>query len=65
MNTALLRTTGFWLNLIATLAGLLLASGVVLSGSGVETVIGYLVSVIGVLGGHSMQLNAAATPPAA
>jgi hypothetical protein len=66
-NVAILKTPGFWVNLVASILGLLMASGIVLSGSTLDQILGGIVSVVGILGGHTLAAPAApaSTPPAA
>lgn len=62
MNWTVLRSFGFIVDLIATVAGLLVAQGAVLSGSTADHVIGWILAVAGAVGGH--QLTAGKSEPA-
>lgn len=62
MNTSILKSPAFWLTAITTICGLLMTSGLVLSGSTVDHVIGWILALAGVVGGHSAV--APALPPA-
>ena len=68
MSTKPLKTLAFWISLISALAGLLVAQGVVLHGSTVDVIAGYLVTILGIFGGHSVAGapadQTAATSPA-
>ena len=68
MSTKPLKTIAFWISLISALAGLLVAQGVVLHGSTLDVVAGYLVTILGIFGGHTAaaaQATSPAPPPAA
>ena len=65
MNTAVLKSPGFWIALIAALAGLLINQGVILSGSTLDTVLSYVLTLAGVLTGHMVSMPAAPAAPAA
>lgn len=62
MNLSVLKTTAFWLTAIPVIAGLMLSSNLVLSGSSADHLIGWILSLAGVLGGH--QIAAKTDAPA-
>ena len=65
MNLSVLRTKAFWLTVIPTLAGLALTTGLVLDGTVVDTVLGWALAILGVLGGHALAApKPAELPPA-
>jgi len=64
MNTAILKSPAFWITAITSIIGLLAAQGVVLSGSAVDHVFGWVLALAGVIGGHSAVTPAIAAPPA-
>lgn len=61
MNLSILKTAGFWVTALPTLVALLVTSGVVLNGS-IEAQIGaWLLAILGMVTGHTVQA-APATP---
>lgn len=58
MNLTVLKSTGFWVSAVTVIAGLLISSGLVLEGTTVDMVIGWVLSIVGVIGGHKL-----AAPP--
>ncbi len=54
MNLSVLKTLKFWLTAVPTLIGLALTTGLVLDGSQTQTVLGWVLAVAGVLGGHAL-----------
>lgn len=64
MNFSVLKTTSFWITAIPVIAGLMLSSGLVLSGTTVDHVIGWILSLAGVIGGHQLAQPAPAAPAA-
>ena len=64
MNTAVFKSLAFWLSAVPVLIGLLVTQGVVLSGSTLDHVLGTLLAIIGVVGGHQVAAGPA-VPPAA
>jgi hypothetical protein len=65
MNLSVLKTLGFWVAAIPVVAGLLIAQGVVLDGSTVDQIIGWVLALGGVLGGQKLVTPAPTEPPAA
>ncbi len=65
MNLTVLKSTGFWITLVTTLVGLFISSGVVLSGSTIDQVLGYILALGGALGGHHVAATGASADPAA
>lgn len=63
MNLSVLKTTAFWISAVTVITGLMISSGLVLDGSVGETVIGWIVAIAGVFGGH--KLAAPKVDPAA
>jgi hypothetical protein len=64
MNLTILKSPGLWIGLITAVVGLLVSQGVILSGSSVDMVIGYVVAILGAIGGHHVAALPAATPAA-
>jgi hypothetical protein len=64
MNLSVLKTTGFWVTAVTVIAGLMISSGLVLDGSKVDMIIGWIMSIAGVLGGHQLAAPKAAEPTA-
>lgn len=62
MNLSVLKTKAFWLSAVAVIGGLMLSSGLVLDGSMLDKALGWILSIVGILGGH--QLAAPPAPPA-
>lgn len=58
MNTQILKSTGFWVTVVTTVVGLLVTQGVVLSGSSLDSVLGWVMSLAGVVGGHHIAATA-------
>jgi hypothetical protein len=65
MNLSVLKTLGFWAAAIPVIAGLLISSGLVLDGSTVDQVIGWILALGGVIGGQKLAAPAPVEPPAA
>ena len=63
MNLTVLKSPAFWITAIGAIVGLLISSGVVLSGSTVDHVLAYVIALVGALGGHTLAPGP--TPPAA
>jgi hypothetical protein len=53
MNSAILKSPAFWLTAITTICGLLMSQGLVLSGSTLDHIVGWILALAGVVGGHS------------
>ena len=64
MNLSVLKTPGAWISILSALLGLLVTNGVVLSGSTVDTVVGWVLALGGTLTGHVIASAAPATPAA-
>jgi hypothetical protein len=58
INVNVLKSAGFWVTVIGAILGLLVSQGVVLSGTTLDQVIGYVVTLLGAYGGHSMVTSA-------
>lgn len=58
MNTSVLKSFGFWISVLTAIAGLLVSQGVILSGSTVDMIVGWVVTLIGTLGGHHVAAKA-------
>lgn len=69
MNLSVLKSLAFWVTVVPVLVGLLVSQGVILSGSSIDHIGAVIVSILGVLGGHSLAAPTAAgsstTPPSA
>jgi hypothetical protein len=52
------KTTEFWLSLIATVCGILMASGAIVPGSQIAQIIGGVMSVLAVLGYQAGRTSA-------
>ncbi len=67
MNLSILKTSGFWLTAIPTLLALLVTSGVVLNGSLEAQIGGWILAILGIVTGHTVQAapGGVAAPPAA
>lgn len=65
MNLSVLKSLGFWATAIPVIAGLMISSGLVLDGSSVDQGIGWVLSILGVLGGHKLQAAPKTELPAA
>lgn len=63
MNWEVLKSLGFITSLITAIAGLLVTQGAVLSGTTIDHVIGWIVALLGAVGGH--HLAAGPTEPKA
>jgi hypothetical protein len=61
MNWTILKSAGFITSFITAVSGLLVAQGVVLSGSTVDHVLGYVVAILGAVGGHHLAASVAAS----
>jgi len=61
MNTASVKTIGFWMNMVLTIVGLLLANGIIVSGQAYQAA-GWITTILTALGFH--MLNTGSTPPA-
>lgn len=64
MNLSVLKTLGFWVAAIPVIAGLMISSGLVLDGSTVDQIIGWVLALGGVIGGQKL-VTAPTEPPAA
>lgn len=64
MNLSVLKTLRFWLTAIPTLVGLALTSGLVLHGTTVDQVVGWVLAIVGILGGHSLPAPTTDQPQA-
>jgi len=64
MNTSIFKTLAFWLSAIPVLIGLLMAQGAVLSGSTVDHILGTVMAILGVIGGHNVAAGPTTPPPA-
>lgn len=71
MNKQVLKSPGFWIAMISAIVGQLLTSGVVLAGTAPYQVLGFVLTLAGVLTGHQVTQMAgapavpvASTPPA-
>jgi hypothetical protein len=63
MNLSILKTAGFWITAIPTLLALATTSGIVLNGS-IEAQVGaWILAILGMVTGHTVQ--AAPAAPAA
>lgn len=54
MNLSVLKSKGFWVSAVSVVAGLMISTGLVLDGSSVDTAIGWILSIVGVFGGHKL-----------
>lgn len=59
MNLTVLKSLGFIMSLITTIAGLLTSQGVILSGSTADHVVGWIVAIIGAVVGHQVTHSSA------
>ena len=57
------KTTEFWLSTVATLAGIVLASGAVADGSQAAQIVGGIVAVLATLGYTGARAKAKQQPP--
>lgn len=66
MNTAILKSPGFWISALSAIVALLVAKGVILSGSTIDQVLSFVVALAGQLVGHTVgsSVTSPATPPA-
>lgn len=65
MNLSVLKTAAFWVTAIPVIAGLLISSGLVLDGSAVDQVIGWILAIAGAFGGHKIAAPKTDETPAA
>jgi len=63
MNTKILKSPGFWISALSAIVALLVAKGVILSGSTIDQVLGFVVALAGQLVGHTVAAPAAQTTP--
>lgn len=64
MNLQLLKSSGFYISLLGTLAALLVNQGIVGSGSVPYQVLSYLIGILGIVTGHTVASGTAITIPA-
>lgn len=62
MDLKVLKSPGFWITAVTAIIGLLVSSKVVLSGSTVDQVFGWILTIVGVVGGHQVALPKADAP---
>lgn len=64
MNWAVIRSFGFITSFISAVTGLLVTQGVVLSGSTADHVIGWIITILGAVGGHHLASGSSTEPKA-
>ncbi len=58
MDLSLLKSPGVWISMITAILGLLVSQGVILSGSTLSMVVGWVVALLGSIGGHHVAASA-------